>query len=590
MKLRKKLEKKIITHTKIKERYLRDLSIEMIKRGISNNEIKTLLDEVAISLDEFITETKPENIENLEETFGSTHQFCDNNMLLHSKEGALGQSIYNIIIILSIFIVPFLGLASCFMFPYNYIMQGLEKELLGVAVANSGNGFLGTLFGLSAFSWMLSYHFRRRFSKYDFRENIKLVLLILNWFIFIIWLILAILPYAISSNVIAEIWHQGLHLLILNNALRWIALGVFLGIIAIQNTFVIKNKGKKKKLNHGKEKMSDSFKVIFIFFILSGFVIPNPGMGLLLIFIGIQILLFARITSGTWLVGSLAILTQIAVIFQDVYRASSKVEHTQIIFGLKFSFIGLGREVTSTIIISVVFLILWSSICWIKIKKRQEKILPKITFPKNKKAILSIILLILIIFSTSGSRPQYTIIPHKQVYEADYSVENKAVWDQNFLIPAKGTVYISIYTYIELNGSFYQWSKILEGRWSLIYEEYNRIGGVYRAFYGDFGVQTQYTHEGETKKRYYNETWKVSVEYITFKAKGEGHLTSHMEWDTMTMGRLFPNLKVVWISKVPQFPFWLEIMIVGVTITSFFLTWEKKKLIKPRIISKEDRK
>ncbi|MCG3227132.1 MAG: hypothetical protein H7645_09445, partial [Candidatus Heimdallarchaeota archaeon] len=53
MKLRKKLEKKIITHTKIKERYLRDLSIEMIKRGISNNEIKTLLDEVAISLDEF---------------------------------------------------------------------------------------------------------------------------------------------------------------------------------------------------------------------------------------------------------------------------------------------------------------------------------------------------------------------------------------------------------------------------------------------------------------------------------------------------------------------------------------------------------
>ncbi|MCG3220065.1 MAG: hypothetical protein H7641_01690, partial [Candidatus Heimdallarchaeota archaeon] len=117
MKLGKKVKKKT-SNTKIKEVYLKKLSLELVKRGISNKEIKSLLNEVALSLDEFISETKTNNIEELEENFGSVEQFCDNNMLLHSSEGAFGQLMYSIIIIVSLLVVPFIGFTSFFLYPY----------------------------------------------------------------------------------------------------------------------------------------------------------------------------------------------------------------------------------------------------------------------------------------------------------------------------------------------------------------------------------------------------------------------------------------------------------------------------------------
>jgi len=90
---------------------------------------------------------------------------------------------------------------------------------------------------------------------------------------------LFILPYTIYSDVIADVLMEDWIFFIINNLLRWLILGLFLLVIAILYTKKLKNQKKEISLSKANNHLIDNAKVIFIFFILIGFVLPNPGIG-----------------------------------------------------------------------------------------------------------------------------------------------------------------------------------------------------------------------------------------------------------------------------------------------------------------------
>ncbi|NPD89556.1 MAG: hypothetical protein HGN29_12625 [Asgard group archaeon] len=592
MKLRKKLEKGKKSQPKIKRIFLRKLSIELIKRGISNKEIKSTLNEVALSLDEFILETKPNDVGELEQSFGSVEQFCENNMLVLSNEGVLGQVISSIFIILSLLAVPALGLVGFALYPYRWIITGSREQLYGVSFANLGSGFIGTLFGLNMCLWLIYQYYKDRFSHYDFREKIKFIILGLYWFIVCIWLIEALLPYTLFPELIADIWTEGLKYPVIEGAIKWFLTGVFLIVTATIYTRRIFKIKSKEKLKDSKNFWIDDLKVIFIFFILTGFILPNPGMGILILIIGLGMLLFSKINGETWIWGILALLTQVFVIGQNV-ETYMHGDNPQIVFGIKtifgFNFEGDFWRSTG---IAIGLFVIWTIICIILIRKRKERIFPRFRNPKRSNLVKTCILLIVIIFATLGSQPQYTKIRSVfDSYREPAPMSDILVVDINYSIKTRGTIYLSFYSYINSwDLDRYAQGIDLKGNWTITWTSLD-----FRTFYMTvIAYEGNFTDEPAELISVNNTRagirYKIDLAYFVIEAENPGYIEIHYELDVRTIIYLRPVLDILIVSKVSWFPTWIEIIVVTITVLSLFLTWEKKKLLKPTNNPKEEAK
>jgi len=173
-------------------------------------------------------------------------------------------------------------------------------------------------------------------------------------------------------------------------------------------------------------------------------------------------------------------------------------------------------------------------------------------------------------FSVLGSRPQYSIIhtdftgPGSPIYQGELVDLH---W--KFDIPAKGTIYFSIYTYIEWDNPYKLENTTLEGNWMVEWNSYSSEGHEYERFSGTF--------ENQTSSTYVVKNWVISVTYIQIKVSNGGILETNINFNVSTFPRILPQPEVVWVSAIPQFPFWIEIIVATVTFLSFFLTWEKKQ-------------
>lgn len=573
------MSKRINNSEKIKKKYLSKLSIELIKRGISNSQIKSVLDEVAISLTEYIPENELSSLEEIEQSFGSVKQFCDNNMLDYSKEASFGQIVYTSLIVISFISIITLGLTSFFLQPYYLILRGASAIFFGVSVANMGTGFVGTLFGLNMFLWIIYQQIKNRFSKYDIRENAKKGILVLYWFIFLVWVVQFILPYTIFTQVIADMWIQGMGFLIVEGLIRWLLLGVFLITTAL---FYTKKHRETKQKNVKKKYLIDNLKTVFIFFVLTSFTIPNPGIGTLVLFLGISMLLLGRITGETWIIGTLAISTQVIILSMRLkhYVQVGIIRESgyQIIFGIKLKFSNLVRGDKSYIIISIVMAILWTIICIVIIRKRKERFLPTFKIPNKKKLLQSLVLLSIVGLATLGSQPQYTFVAsghqHSRIPPEPYG--EILVSDSTYKIPAEGTIYFSIYTNMNLTRHYEEEYFVLEGNWSVQFD----YGPIYSGTFGNFSTLKYEISNGE-----------IAINYFTFEVQDSGMLKVHTELNISTFGGILPFYDVLWATPVPWFPSWLEILIISVCFLSIFFTWEepivKKRKVKDRSEPKE---
>jgi hypothetical protein len=558
---------------------LRKLSLELIKRGISNKIIKSTLDEVALSLEEFISETKPKNVEDLEKSFGTIFQFCENNMLVHSSEGILGQVVSSIFIVLSLIALPALGLTGLFLHPYQWIITGYREVIYGISIANLGSGFLGTLFGLNMCLWLIYMYYKNRYSPFDYREKIKIIILGLYWFIVCIWLIQALLPYTLFSELIVDMWVEGLKYTVIEGVIRWLLMGIFLIVTAtIYTKKIIKTKSNKEEKDSNNFWIDD-LRVIFIFFILTGFIIPNPGIGLIILIIGLGILLFSDINGETWIMGTIAILIQVFVFGQNV-ELFMHGDNPQVIFGIKTTFgFKFERDFWSTIIIAIILFIIWTSICVILIRKREVRFLPSFKFPKRSNLIKTIILLAVIIFASLGSQPQFTKLrSYSESYREPSQIGNLLTMELNYDIKTSGTIYLSLYTYINSWDIFeYAQGIDLKGNWTIRWTSIN-----FRTFYvtvityeGDFEEEPGTTFS--VNKTKWGLRYKIDLTYFAIEAENPGDLEIHIELDVRSRIYILPVLDILVVSKVSWFPSWIEIFVVVVTVLSLFLSWEKKK-------------
>ena len=278
-----KMKEKITTADQIKKKYLRKLSIELIKRGASNENIKKLLDEVSFSVDDYITEFKPKDQEELENRFGSPGDFCDNNTIIRSKVGSTGQIFLFALMISSILVVPILSIVSLFtisLYPnasdFTTVLHTLQGwSNLGINGANTGYGIIGSIYGLNVFVWMLYQYFKDKFSPYDIRELVKGAILCLYWYLVVFCLYLILDSYISHYLIIKDMWNQNMKLLILEGIFRWISLESVLLITAILYT----NKYRKqyRKINKVKQEkyFVDNISMLVVIFILTGFISGN---------------------------------------------------------------------------------------------------------------------------------------------------------------------------------------------------------------------------------------------------------------------------------------------------------------------------
>jgi hypothetical protein len=546
----------------IKKKYLRKLSLELIRRGISNNQIKSTLNEVAITLTDYISEKEFSSLEEIEQAFGSVKDFCDNNMLEYSKEASFGQLIHTSIIGISFIAIFALAITSFLFNPYIWMLRGSSVIILGVSIANTGNGFIGTLFGLNMLIWIIYLHIKKKFSKYDIREITKKIILGLYWFISIVCLIQAILPYAIFAQTISDMWKQGMKLLVVEGIVRWLFLGVFLILTA--TLYTIKYLKNDQKFEN-KTFMIDNLKIVFIFFILTSFIIPKQGIGILVVLLGLCILLFGKVNGETWFIGTLAISIQAIVLGTkaEYYVHSPVYSHiSPIIFGVKFSFNRLlGRGFVISIILLIILAILWTIVCVIILRKRQKRLFPTMKIPNKKKLLQSIMLLSLIGVAALGSQPQYTMIAssYDHFFVPPEPNQEYIIFDLGYKIPAEGTIYLSVFTNVNLTLDEITYQS-LEGNWTARWD-YGPVEG------GMFGDVSEF--------EYIISSGVIGLDFLEFKARGPGILEIHFELDMSTFGGIFPYFDVRWVPTVPWFPTWLEIMIASISFLLLFFTWEE---------------
>ncbi|MHA1542161.1 MAG: hypothetical protein ACTSQH_04230 [Candidatus Hodarchaeales archaeon] len=572
------MREKTITAKQIKKKYLRKLSIELIKRGTSNDKIKTMLDEVSFSVDDYISEFKPKDLEEFINKFGSSEDFCDNNSIIQSKVASIGQLFLITRMLSSILVVPILSIVSLFtisLFPnasdFTKLLQIWSS--IGIKGANSGYGIIGAIFGLNVFVWMMYQYFKDKFSPYDIRETVKGAILGLYWYLVIFCLYLILDSYISHYLVIQDMWNQNMKLLILEGIFRWIALESVLLITAIFYTY--KYKKQYHKIDNVKQKnyLIDKIGMIVIVFILTGFISAGPGMGILIIAIGIGVLFLTKFTSKTWLLGLLAILLQLGALVTKIIDSFPFPQYfrTWIFFGIQTN--ESDDYLIFVAILALFLAIAWSLICIKHLKKNKLKLLPRFRIPKGKTALISVFLVSLTLIAVLGTQPQ------KVRYASDVDIYQESTYfeiDQSYLFQRKGKLSISIYTYMEetsythySNGTIIESTHHLEGNW---YLTWTQTGEVFRTF------RIEGNFDNYSTPSYSIDDHNVSIKYISLNINGSGVLKYHITLYSESLTKIHPYMQMQFSAIVPWLPNWYDIVIFVCVVFFIFFKWDEKAL------------
>jgi hypothetical protein len=575
------MREKTITANQIKKKYLRKLSIELIKRGSSNDNIKIVLDEVSFSVDDYISEFKLKDQEELESKFGSPEDFCENNAIIRSKVASTGQIFLFVLMIISILIVPILSIVSLFtvsLYPnasdFTTLLQICPS--IGISGANSGYGIIGSIFGLNVFVWMLYQYFKDKFSPYDIRELVKGAILGLYWYLVVFCLCLILDNYISHYLVIIDMWNQNMKLLIFEGLFRWISLVSVLLTTAILYTH--KYRKQYHKLDNVKQEryLIDKISMLVVVFILTGFISAGPGMGVLIIVIGIGVLFLTKFTSKTWLLGLLAILLHLGALVTKMIDSfpSNYYFRIWIIFGIEthktndyLIFVG---------ILALFLAIAWSGICIKNLKKNKLRLLPRLRIPKGKTALVSIFLIILSLVAVLGTQPQ------KVRYASDFHVNQEPTYFEislSYLFQRKGELSISIYTYIEQPSYQYDGTIHLAGKWHL---KWTPTGSVFETFRidGDF--------DNYSIPSYSTGIFNISIQYISLKINESGVLFYQFTMYSENMTYITPHFEMQYSTAVPWFPNWYDVVIFVGVIFFYFFEWDKKEMKSIKLTKKGD--
>lgn len=561
------LKIKEIKTDKIKNKYLKKLSLELIKRGTANDQIKSILDEVSISIEDYISEFKPKNFSDMMEKFGSPQNFCDNNAIIRSREAFTGQILFLILTTLSLLAVPVIVITSIsvYIVPHSLIFERSEKFFLGIDGANNGYGFLGIIFGLSIYIWILYQYFKDKFSPYDIRDNIKIIILLLFWFLVVFYLYLVIRNYTFYHEVIADMWNQDMKLIVLEGLIRWLAAGIVLLVITMLYTNKYCRYYRKKNRREQKKFLIDQVGALVIVFVLTSFISPGPSIGVLIIAIAIGTILIGKITGKTWILCMLALLLQLGALINDLVAiediGSNRFDRTRIIFGIRTS--NTENIVFPAIIISSCLVIIWTIFCIRVLKRDKRQFLPRFNLQKGRTMFVSISLVTLALIAVLGSQPHYTLIAE------DYHVEVSETYitaDLFYKIPDKGRLFISYYTSIEdsLNK--------LSGSWFLTWKPDGYPLTTFKSE-GNFSSKTDPSYSNTI----FNYTF--SIHYLSLKINNSGTIHYQYKIRIDSLAFLIPVFQIQWSPIVPWFKTWNDVTIFISTIVLFFLSWNKKRNI-----------
>lgn len=559
--------KRVLSKKRIKKKYLNRLSLELIKRGITEEQTKATLNEVSISLEDFIEESNVETLSQLEENFGSVEQFCENNSLNRNREASIGQFISLILIGTILTGIIILGISLLFMNPFNRIFSG--REFVSTQELTVENGVVGTLFGLNMTAWIIYQYIRNRYSKWDIREHIKLILLMIYCFIFILWIIMVSSYYSAMIELIEITLSYGYRNLIIESAIRWSSIGIFLGITTALFTYKFIKSKTIVESEKDKDFVFDNLNLTFVYFIFSAFLLPYPGIGIIVLLIGVSMLFFTKITTGTWLIGSLALLMQLAIISNMGENKVYGITEQLIIFGIKISDFNLYNNTILIVIGSIIaFAVIWCIFGFLKISKNKHNFIPKFRLPKKKSDIVSVFLFIVILTSTLGSKPQYLVLEGRAMVTTLPDSHRSVVIDYGMPNP-KGIVYISIYTYFEifenytLGGTYYK----QEGNWSILLRQ---LSGPNSAEDLSFNGSLN----DENSQMYYGDTYKLGLTYLKIEFAGHGDLVINVTYNYPEYLHYTPVCSVHWESAFPWVPTIIEPMILVISMISFFVKFE----------------
>ncbi|MHA1954095.1 MAG: hypothetical protein ACW96U_09155 [Candidatus Heimdallarchaeaceae archaeon] len=570
---------------------MRKLSIELITQGASNVETKKILDDVAESLESYIIDTQPENLEKLEQNFGDQKQICDDNRITQSIEAAGMHKI-----LISMFILCFAAIAGFGLsflaviprFPLRYIQMEHHEALMNAS--SGGIGMLGTLFAINVFTWIIYYYFGDKFSKHDFRAAVREFILAAYWYIVLIWIGLFIAYYSRIFVILPGIWKNNMKFLVVEGIIKWIFLGAFLITTAILYTkkYIAQKTGKSR--DKSKSFAIDNLSNLVGVFVLTGFIVPSQGVGVLILLVGIATILLSKMNGRILFLGSAAILIQLLIPAINLRRRRTgySVIGKPTIIGIKISNESASVITWKLILVYSLLLLVWISVGIILIRRNEGKILPSFRIKWSSKNKTSYILIFLIVFSILGSQSQ-EISLNQNITHSGYD------WDTNtytvqasYHIPTRGKIYVTLYEHANItfhryfsNGTLNQsTSYIIEGYWHLNCLYYSAIG-----IYESTKPSNTFIQETEWV------TVNVSVRHIVINADGSGGLDFEQTVDSSSLGIPFPmRIDVRWVGTVPWFPSWVEISIAATLFLSFFLSWDKEKLIKTTTVSRKEEK
>ncbi len=554
---------------------MKKLSLELIKRGTSNDQIKSILDEVSISIEDYVSEFKPKDFSEMMEKFGSPQNFCDNNAIIRSREALTGQIVFLVLTTLSLLVVPVIVITSISirMVPPSTLFLTPEKYFLGIEGANNGYGFLGIIFGLSIYIWMLYQYFKDKFSPYDIRDNVKIIILLLFWFLVVFYLYLVIRNYNVYHEVIADMWNHDMKLIVLEGVIRWLAAGIVLLAITMLYTNKYCRYYRKKNRREQNKFLIDQVGALVIVFVLTSFISPGPGIGVLIIAIAIGTILTGKITWKTWILGMLALLLKLGALISDLVAIEIEedighnyFDRTRIIFGIRTS--DAGNIVFPAIIISLCLVIIWTIIGSRILKRDKRQFLPRFNLQKGKTMFISITLVTLALIAVLGSQPHYTLIAENHNRKVS---ETEITTDLFYKIPDKGRLFISYYTSIE--ESIDDSTLKLDGSWFLTWKPDGPRMITFKSE-GNFSSETDPSYS--TTK--FNCTF--SIHYLLLKINDSGIIHYHF---TLRIDSIIPFLtpmfQIQWSPIVPWFKTWNDVTIFISTIVLFFLSWNKKRNI-----------
>ena len=317
----------------------------------------------------------------------------------------------------------------------------------------------------------------------------------------------------------------------------------------------------------------DRVSMFVVVFILTGFISGGPGMGLLVIAIGLVVFFSTKFTGKAWLLGFLAILIQLGSHISRIFDSgeSDFFYRTWIIFGIQKHTIGFWDDpMLFFVIVVFCLLVIGSIICIKNMKKNKRKILPHLKVPKTKTALFSIFLVVLTLIAVLGTQPQ------RISYLADYdlNIENNFEFDQSFRFLREGKISISIYTYIEEtsylqypNGTVVEETSRLSGNW---YLTWTPEGSAFRTF------RIEGNFDNYTTPSYSNDRNNVSVQFISLDIEDPGVLKYHLFLNPSNLTQTTPYLQLQYSAIIPWLPNWYDVVILVCVIFFSFTEWGEK--------------